>query len=40
MHKLNVLIAGSTGYIGVQLIKLLEEKTKRPLHLIAIMVIM
>ena len=23
MHKLNVLIAGSTGYIGVQLIKLL-----------------
>ena len=25
MHKLNVLIAGSTGYIGVQLIKLLSE---------------
>ena len=23
MHKLNALIAGSTGYIGVQLIKLL-----------------
>ena len=23
MHKLNVLIAGSTGYIGIQLIKLL-----------------
>ena len=23
MHKLNVLVAGSTGYIGVQLIKLL-----------------
>ena len=25
MHKLNVLVAGSTGYIGVQLIKLLLE---------------
>ena len=25
MHKLNVLIAGSTGYIGIQLIKLLTE---------------
>jgi len=25
MHKLNVLIAGSTGYIGVQLIKLLSR---------------
>ncbi len=25
MHKLNVLIAGSTGYIGVQLIKLLNS---------------
>ena len=23
MHKLDVLIAGSTGYIGVQLVKLL-----------------
>ena len=23
MHKLNALVAGSTGYIGVQLIKLL-----------------
>ena len=23
MHKLNVLVAGSTGYIGIQLIKLL-----------------
>ena len=23
MHKLNALIAGSTGYIGIQLIKLL-----------------
>ena len=23
MHKLNALIAGSTGYIGVQLVKLL-----------------
>ena len=22
MHKLNVLVAGSTGYIGIQLIKL------------------
>ena len=25
MHKLNVLVAGSTGYIGVQLIKLLVK---------------
>ena len=25
MHKLNALIAGSTGYIGVQLIKLLVK---------------
>ena len=25
MHKLNVLIAGSTGYIGVQLVKLLSN---------------
>ena len=25
MHKLNVLIAGSTGYIGVQLVKLLSK---------------
>ena len=25
MYKLNVLIAGSTGYIGVQLIKLLSK---------------
>ena len=25
MHKLNVLIAGSTGYIGVQLVKLLNR---------------
>ena len=25
MPKLNVLVAGSTGYIGVQLIKLLEK---------------
>ena len=25
MHKLNVLVAGSTGYIGVQLIKLLSK---------------
>ena len=25
MHKLNVLIAGSTGYIGIQLIKLLVK---------------
>ena len=25
MHKLNVLVAGSTGYIGIQLIKLLIE---------------
>ena len=24
MHKLNVLVAGSTGYIGIQLIKLLN----------------
>ena len=23
MHKINVLVAGSTGYIGIQLIKLL-----------------
>ena len=28
MHKLNVLIAGSTGYIGVQLIKLLSNHKK------------
>ena len=28
MHKLNVLIAGSTGYIGVQLIKLLSKHKK------------
>ena len=26
MYKLNVLIAGSTGYIGVQLIKLLSKQ--------------
>ena len=25
MHKLNVLVAGSTGYIGIQLIKLLSN---------------
>ena len=25
MYKLNVLIAGSTGYIGIQLIKLLSK---------------
>ena len=25
MHKLNVLVAGSTGYIGIQLIKLLSR---------------
>ena len=25
MHKLNILVAGSTGYIGVQLIKLLSK---------------
>ena len=25
MHKLNVLVVGSTGYIGVQLIKLLVK---------------
>ena len=25
MHKLNVLIAGSTGYIGIQLVKLLVK---------------
>ena len=25
MRKLNVLIAGSTGYIGIQLIKLLTD---------------
>ena len=25
MHKLNVLVAGSTGYIGIQLIKLLVK---------------
>ena len=25
MRKLNVLIAGSTGYIGVQLVKLLNK---------------
>jgi len=28
MHKLNVLIAGSTGYIGIQLIKLLSKHKK------------
>ncbi len=28
MHKLNVLIAGSTGYIGIQLIKLLIKHKK------------
>ena len=28
MLKLNVLIAGSTGYIGVQLIKLLSKHKK------------
>ena len=27
MHKLNVLVAGSTGYIGIQLIKLLSSHT-------------
>ena len=25
MHKLNILIAGSTGYIGVQLVKILSK---------------
>ena len=25
MRKLNVLVAGSTGYIGVQLVKLLSK---------------
>ena len=25
MYKLNVLVAGSTGYIGIQLIKLLSK---------------
>ena len=25
MHKLNVLVAGSTGYIGIQLIKILVK---------------
>ena len=25
MHKLNVLVSGSTGYIGIQLIKLLSK---------------
>ena len=25
MYKLNVLVAGSTGYIGIQLIKLLSN---------------
>ncbi len=28
MHKLNILIAGSTGYIGIQLIKLLSKHKK------------
>ena len=28
MHKLNILVAGSTGYIGVQLIKLLSKHKK------------
>ena len=25
MHKINVLISGSTGYIGIELIKLLSK---------------
>ena len=25
MHKLNVLVSGSTGYIGIQLVKLLVK---------------
>ena len=25
MHKLNILVAGSTGYIGIQLIKILSK---------------
>ena len=28
MPKLNVLVAGSTGYIGVQLVKLLSKHKK------------
>ena len=28
MQKLNILVAGSTGYIGTELIKLLLKKTK------------
>ena len=28
MSKLNVLVAGSTGYIGLQLIKLLQKHKK------------
>ena len=28
MHKINVLVAGSTGYIGIQLIKLLSKHNK------------
>ena len=28
MRKLNILIAGSTGYIGIQLIKLLTQHKK------------
>ena len=36
MNKLNVLVAGSTGYIGVQLVKLLLNKGKEDLNMLII----
>ena len=33
MYKLKVLIAGSTGYIGIQLIKLLTKHKKLQLNI-------
>ena len=31
MAKLNILVAGSTGYIGIQLVKLLSKHKPKPM---------